>query len=40
MVRPAQRRAAVVWAQEAYRLSERRACRAIATAAFGPTSKR
>lgn len=29
MVRPAQRRAAVVWAQDAYRLSERRACRAM-----------
>ena len=29
MVRPAQRRAAVVWAREAYRLSERRACRAV-----------
>ena len=29
MVRPAQRRAAVAWAREAYRLSERRACRAM-----------
>lgn len=29
MVRPAQRRALVVWAREAYRLSERRACRAV-----------
>lgn len=29
MVRPAQRRAAVAWAREAYRVSERRACRAI-----------
>ena len=29
MVRPAQRRAAVAWAREAYRLSERRACQAM-----------
>jgi len=29
MVRPAQRRALVHWAREAYRLSERRACRAV-----------
>src|SRR5512134_19703 len=29
MVRPAQRREAVTWAQDAYRMSERRACRAL-----------
>ena len=29
MVRPAQRRAAVTWARDAYRLSERRACKAM-----------
>jgi putative transposase len=29
MVRPVQRRAVVAWAREAYRLSERRACRAV-----------
>lgn len=29
MVRPAQRRAAMAWAREAYALSERRACRAV-----------
>jgi putative transposase len=31
MVSPAQRRAAVRWAQDAYRLSQRRACRALGT---------
>jgi putative transposase len=29
MVRPAQRRALVAWTREAYRLSERRSCRAV-----------
>ena len=31
MVSPTQRRSGVVWAREAYRLPERRACRAMGT---------